>query len=55
MSIVSKNYNIYVRNSDLGSNVNLIVNFVNVLCTTSKAINLDTHSQIKPESTNTWA
>lgn len=54
MSIVSKNYNIYVRNSDLGSNVNLIVNFVNVLCTTPKAINLDTHTQIKPESTNTW-
>lgn len=54
MSIVSKNYNIYVRNSDLGSNVNLIVNFVNVLCTTPKAINLDTHIQIKPESRNTW-
>lgn len=54
MSIVSKNYNIYVRNSDLGFNVNLIVNFVNVLCTTPKAINLDTHIQIKPESTNTW-
>lgn len=54
MSIVSKNYNIYVRNSDLGSNVNLIVNFVNVLYTTPKAINLDTHIQIKPESTNTW-
>lgn len=54
MSIISTNYNIYVRNSDLGSNVNLIVNFVNGQCTTPKAINLDTHSQIKPESTNTW-
>lgn len=54
MSIISTNYNIYVRNSDLGSNANLIVNFVNGLCTTPKAINLDTHSQIKPDSTNTW-
>lgn len=46
MSIVSKNYNIYVRNSDLGSNVNLIVNFVNVLCTTPKANKSNQSQQI---------
>lgn len=41
MSIVFKNYNIYVRNFDLGFNVNLIVNFVNVLCFILKVINFD--------------
>lgn len=45
---------IYVRNSDLCSYLNLLINFVNMLYTTLNAINLDTYSQIKPESTNTW-
>lgn len=44
----------YVRNSDLDAFVNLLINFVNLLYTTLNAINLDTYSQIKPDSTNTW-